>query len=185
MLLNRLRFSTIVLAVMSSVYPSGGAVATASVPILPLAPGRFSITTAIFQSSPIRCPSVRARMSMPGPGVNGTMSLIGLLGYVSCAQAAPPAPSVIRNAAVNIATTLCSMVNLPCRPSRPLACRTRRGRGRRRTQDAGDTLVPVGHLHEFRMADDIVDPRERAVARSLVHFAQYRVGRILAVHPHH
>jgi hypothetical protein len=36
--LKRLRFNTIVLAVVSSTYPSGAAFATASVPMLPLAP---------------------------------------------------------------------------------------------------------------------------------------------------
>jgi hypothetical protein len=56
---------TIVLAVVSSVYPSGGAFATASVPMLPLAPARLSTTMATFQSSPIFWPSVLARMSMP------------------------------------------------------------------------------------------------------------------------
>jgi hypothetical protein len=49
--------------------------ATASLPIAPLAPGRFSTTTATFQASESFWPSVRARMSMPVPGVYGTTSL--------------------------------------------------------------------------------------------------------------
>jgi hypothetical protein len=48
--------------------------------MLPLAPGRFSTTTAEFHRSPSFCPSVRARMSMPVPGVNGTMILMGAPG---------------------------------------------------------------------------------------------------------
>ena len=78
--LKSVRFKTIVFAVVSSVYPSGAAFATASVPMLPLAPGRFSTTMLAFQSSPIFWPSVLARMSAPVPGVKGTISLIVLLG---------------------------------------------------------------------------------------------------------
>ena len=62
--------------------------------MLPLAPGRFSTTTGTFQRSLKPGPSARARMSMPVPGVNGTMSLIGLEGYDSCACASPATASI-------------------------------------------------------------------------------------------
>src|ERR1700688_391624 len=52
-----------------------------SVPMLPLAPGRLSTTTGCPQRSDSFCPTVRARMSMPVPGVKGTMICTGLFGY--------------------------------------------------------------------------------------------------------
>src|ERR1700724_678878 len=52
-----------------------------SVPMLPLAPGRLSMTTGCPQRSDSFCPTVRARMSMPVPGVKGTMICTGLPGY--------------------------------------------------------------------------------------------------------
>jgi hypothetical protein len=52
----------------------------ASVPMLPLAPGRLSTTTATPSFSESFCPISRARMSMPVPGVYGTMIFIGRLG---------------------------------------------------------------------------------------------------------
>ena len=54
---------------MTSVSPSGGDFATAPAPRLPEAPGRFSTMTA-WPHAACRCgPRVRARMSMPVPGV--------------------------------------------------------------------------------------------------------------------
>jgi hypothetical protein len=41
--------------------------------MLPLAPTRLSTTTATFHLSPSFWPSVRARMSIPVAGENGTM----------------------------------------------------------------------------------------------------------------
>ena len=56
-------------ATKSSVWPSGGDFATKSAPILPVAPGLFSVGTPTFQRSPSFGPRRRARMSAPVPGV--------------------------------------------------------------------------------------------------------------------
>src|SRR5688572_13550911 len=78
-----------------SVVPSGADLATALAPIVPPAPGRFSTVTVWPHISPSFCPTVRARMSVALPAVNGTMIFTGLVGY-SCADASvasPPAHS--------------------------------------------------------------------------------------------
>jgi predicted patatin/cPLA2 family phospholipase len=46
--------------------------------MLPEAPVRFSTTTGRFRRCPSRGPTVRATMSIPVPGVNGTISLSGV-----------------------------------------------------------------------------------------------------------
>ncbi|MNU02435.1 hypothetical protein D3C72_2461390 [compost metagenome] len=51
-----------------------------SVPMMPLAPGRFSTTTDCFSASPSFCEIRRATTSVPPPGGNGTTMRIGLLG---------------------------------------------------------------------------------------------------------
>src|SRR5882757_7929478 len=51
------------------------------VPMMPLAPGRLSITTDCLVFSSIRLPIRRAVMSPEPPGPNGTMILIGRDGY--------------------------------------------------------------------------------------------------------
>src|SRR2546430_8340124 len=56
------------------------------VPIVPPAPGWFSITTGCPQYSESFWPNVRARMSVALPAVNGTMILTGFVGHV-CALA--------------------------------------------------------------------------------------------------
>jgi len=56
--------------------------------MLPLAPGRFSTTTGFLLRSCSFCANTRARMSMPVPGVNGTISRMARLGYCACAPAA-------------------------------------------------------------------------------------------------
>jgi hypothetical protein len=59
----------------SSVYPSGSALATASAPILPAAPVRFSITTGcphFFASHSVK---MRGITSAVPPAGNGTMIL--------------------------------------------------------------------------------------------------------------
>ena len=73
----RLRFITSVFTLTSSVEPSGAARTTASVPVLPEAPGRLSTTTGRPRRSESFGPTVRAMRSMPVPGVKGTMSRIG------------------------------------------------------------------------------------------------------------
>ena len=54
---------------------------TAMVPMMPLAPGRLSMTTACLVFSSICLPIRRAVMSPDPPGPNGTMILIGRDGY--------------------------------------------------------------------------------------------------------
>src|SRR5437870_11589946 len=70
----------------NSVYPSGGALATAAAPIDPAAPGRLSTTTGCPSSSPRAGASVRAMMSVAPPGAKPTTSRIGFVGY-ACAIA--------------------------------------------------------------------------------------------------
>src|SRR5437763_17125492 len=56
------------------------------VPIVPPAPGWFSMTTGCPQYSESFCPNVRARMSVALPAVNGTMIFTGFVGH-ACALA--------------------------------------------------------------------------------------------------
>ena len=58
-----------VFTVTISVWPSGGAFATKSVPMLPLAPALFSTTTGWPHLSESFGAMTRARMSIPLPGV--------------------------------------------------------------------------------------------------------------------
>ena len=51
-----------------------------SVPMMPLAPGRVSITTGWPQASLIFCPRMRAIVSVVPPGFHGTIMRIGLVG---------------------------------------------------------------------------------------------------------
>jgi hypothetical protein len=62
------------------VYPSAGDFATASAPMIPFAPGRFSTTTGCFHASLSFCATVRVMMSVAPPGGNGTTILTGLPG---------------------------------------------------------------------------------------------------------
>src|SRR5262245_45800715 len=65
---------------MRSVMPSGSDFATASAPILPPAPMRFSTTTGWPIRSDRCCPTRRASVSPDPPGPNGAMNLMGLAG---------------------------------------------------------------------------------------------------------
>ena len=69
---------TNVFTLTNSVCPSGAARTTASVPMLPEAPTLFSTTTGRPSLCESLGPTVRAMRSMPVPGVNGTMSLMGV-----------------------------------------------------------------------------------------------------------
>src|SRR5512139_2854439 len=71
---------------MAMVYPSGGDFATASVPVTPPCPERFSITIGCLRISDMRWSTTRAMMSFGPPGGKGTINLIDLLGK-SCAVA--------------------------------------------------------------------------------------------------
>ena len=64
----------------SSVYPSGGDLATSVVPIRPPAPGRFSTITGCPRTCVSPGAMARAVMSMFPPGANGTTMRIGLDG---------------------------------------------------------------------------------------------------------
>src|SRR5262245_4655849 len=55
--------------------------------MMPLAPVRFSTTNGCFRPSVSRCARMRAVMSTPPPGANGTTMRTGLVGY-GCASAA-------------------------------------------------------------------------------------------------
>ena len=68
---------SMVFAVIITVCPSGAERATVSAPMFPLAPGLFSTTMGCPRRSESFGPTVRAMMSMPVPGVNGTTTLIG------------------------------------------------------------------------------------------------------------
>src|SRR4051812_621732 len=68
------------------VWPSGSALATTPAPMVPPAPGRFSITNDCPNCSERRCATVRAMMSVALPAVNGTMTETRLLGQ-DCADA--------------------------------------------------------------------------------------------------
>ena len=91
----RLRFITSVFTLTSKVLPSGAARTTASVPMLPEAPTRFSTTTGRLRRSESLGPTVRAIRSMPVPGVKGTIRRKGCSppGAGACACATPDAAS--------------------------------------------------------------------------------------------
>ena len=79
--LKRLGFTVnVVPSTIPSVYPSGAALATTSVPMLPPAPGRFSITNGCLRLSDSLSAMTRATMSDGEPAVDGTTSLIGRFG---------------------------------------------------------------------------------------------------------
>ena len=81
-----------------NVYPSGAALATRPLPIVPAAAPTFSTTMVWPSTSPIASACRRALASMPPPAANGTISVIGRLGQ-SCAGAV--AVNVIRAAAAS------------------------------------------------------------------------------------
>ena len=62
------------------VYPSGGLLATESIPVEPPAPVRFSRTTCCPSSPLSPCASVREKKSAGPPAGKGTISLMGLVG---------------------------------------------------------------------------------------------------------
>ncbi len=68
--------------------PSGADLAAASVPKMPLAPARFSTSTATPSDADSFCPTVRAARSAPAPGGKDTMILIGRLGHGASGWAA-------------------------------------------------------------------------------------------------
>src|SRR4051794_11023512 len=83
------------------VAPSGSALATASVPRLPLAPGLFSITKVCPSFCCRRSAISRATMSGVEPGPNGTTILTLFVGH-SCAAAAAGINSAAANAMARV-----------------------------------------------------------------------------------
>ena len=95
---------TKVLAWSSRVRPSGAARATAWVPMLPEAPGRFSTTKGWAKRAWRKGATSRARMSTPVPGVNGTRMVIGPSGL--CARAMRGAPAARASATRLLRSTM-------------------------------------------------------------------------------
>src|SRR6218665_2366080 len=73
----------------TSVWPSGADLAALPRPRLPPAPGRLSTTTLQRFCSAIFCATVRAIMSVPPPGGNGTIRRIGFSREPCCARGLP------------------------------------------------------------------------------------------------
>ena len=69
---RRLGFTACANVDMTSVWPSGSALATYSVPTMVPAPGLFSTITEPPSCFCISCAKVREMMSVPPPGANGT-----------------------------------------------------------------------------------------------------------------
>ena len=63
------------------VWPSASARATAAMPMVPPAPGRFSTMKGWPSCSDSRCATVRAMMSVALPAVNGTTTVTRLVGH--------------------------------------------------------------------------------------------------------
>src|SRR6266702_2965896 len=164
-------------AATRSVWPSGGALATKSVPMLPPEPVLFSMTTGCPNAPDRRGPSARAVKSVIPPGGKVTISRIGFDGY--CASAATE----------KISPASAAVIIRGIRPSPPpspfqgegASSLSRRllGCGARRLQSRKDFLrderdlidrfrvghVPgVAHHEEVAEAADVVDElRELAV----------------------
>src|SRR5476651_839227 len=152
---------------MPSVYPSGAALATMSLPIVPPAPALLSTTTGWPSASDSACMAMRPVESVPPPGGSATMQRIGRVGQASLARtiegkasaavAAAPctntrrvvkaAPLLQRRARRRTAFKIlrCEMRTLlgnegdELRPVRP------RGEGMRRTRRHRDRLVRRHH----------------------------------------
>src|SRR5689334_37268 len=89
------------ISVTRNVYPSAGARATNSDPMLPLAPERLSTSTDCHHASVNLMPTSRARMSEVPPGGYGMMKRTGLEGYDAAGLPAvwAAAPAIQRKAA--------------------------------------------------------------------------------------
>src|SRR5262249_28348548 len=79
-----------------SVYPSGLERDISSIARMPKAPGLFSITTGCPRIGRICSPTMRMTISVALPGPNGTTTLTGFEGYLSCAATSTP-PRAKRN----------------------------------------------------------------------------------------
>src|SRR5215813_13025278 len=91
--------------VVSRLVPSGARRDTASVAILPPAPGRLSTIIVRPCVRPIWSASRRTRKSRPPPGGTGTTILIV---FETCDQALPPVSRTVENSAAAPAATYTS-----------------------------------------------------------------------------
>src|SRR3989442_9589688 len=146
---------------IKSVYPSGFARAASSVPILPEAPLRLSITTGCERLSDKRGATRRATTSTLPPGGKATTRRTGLAGEVSLCAAANCAAGIAAPRKAAIRTILFTM---PC----PRKLSDRSGGPPRHQQDhaqqdprgrqpleAGDHFARQPHAEQQR--DDGVD----------------------------
>ena len=73
-------FTVVDIVVIMKVWPSGAARTSACVPTMVFAPGIASTTTFCPRRAESRSPMVLVSTSIAPPGLNGVISLIGLLG---------------------------------------------------------------------------------------------------------
>src|SRR5215510_15224427 len=194
-------------------WPSAGRVAAYCEPMLPLAPGRFSMVTVWPQRCCNSSPKIRAKMSIPVPAVNGTTMVIGRSDNGWAASRWGNKASASAALASCRRETSCCAIVWRCLPDfgpdfsraaaglvrppslKPQAAATSAGRealsrGRRARPGpaaaiARDGLVAVGDLGELGGADDIVDMPEWPVAGPNMDLAQNGVGWLAAVGEHH
>ena len=83
--------------------PSGAALATRSVAMLPPEPATFSITTGLPQASVSLSPTTRATVSAGPPGTKPTRMRSGLSGELACANALPAVSSADSAATIPMA----------------------------------------------------------------------------------
>jgi hypothetical protein len=107
--LNTLGLITWLFDTMPSVSPSGAALTMAAVPVMPPAPGMFSITTGWPKALPSATEAARTMLSTPEPALIGRMKRIGLsepcasAGSGAASAAAPaPKPSIARRSSGNV-----------------------------------------------------------------------------------
>src|SRR6185369_4163588 len=93
-------FTWVELVVIMKVYPSPGAWATTSAPLIVLAPGIASTTTGWPRRALSFSAMTRLRTSIAPPGLNGEISLIGRFGHGAWASAAD-GNAAARTAAAN------------------------------------------------------------------------------------
>src|SRR5215831_12557855 len=142
-----------------SVYPSGLERAISSIARMPKAPGLFSITTGWPRIGRMCSPTMRMTISVALPGPNGTTTLIGFEGYLSCAATSTPLTAkTSRNSRPKrfIAYSVSAVLH-PIRrrtQSAPASCHTLVGQF---DLDLGDGLSPRGKF--------AVEPRLRLLQR--------------------
>src|SRR5262245_54433633 len=120
-------------------------------------PGRFSTTTGWRQSSLIRCPITRARMSVGPPAGNGTMMRTGRSGKLF-ARSGPwaNAPPVTRGSSSHRATSRClSVIKTPAKVVGTAGPPKHRRRRMREPQP--QLFLAVGGARDVRDRNAVVD----------------------------